>query len=132
MSADELATVRLQRDQLRRALGRIISLFRYADGAWVSAPVSDRVMGDWREPHMGTAPTRRGGRTPSTTHTAIIVGRRNPDRTERIWARLVDAGLTEAAAEDVARQPLTMPVRLAPGVIISVFDVPAQAIEEAS
>jgi hypothetical protein len=121
----ELTAARLQRDQLRRALGRIISLYRYTDGAWVGTPVTDRVMGDWRNLYVGTAPARRGGRTARTTHEAVIIGHRRPERTEQIWARLVDAGLTEAAAEDVASQPLTMPIRLAPGVIISVFEVPS-------
>lgn len=130
VTRQELAALRLHRDQLRRTLGRIISLYRYTDGAWASAPVTDRVMGGWRDLYTGTAPRRRGGRPPRTTHEAVIVGHRNPERTEQVWARLVDAGLTEAAAEDVARQPLTMPVRLAPGVIISVFDLPH--LEEAS
>ena len=122
----ELAAARLQRDQLRHALGRVLDKLTPRAGAgFFMAGVPAATVFEWRtlyDRSGGRAP--RGGRKPgAVTDAAVVVGRRTPECTDAIRERLLTAGLTDAAADLVARQPITMPIKLAPGIIISVFEV---------
>ncbi len=62
---------------------------------------------------LGLAPCER------CFSSVVVVRRHTPDEIAEAITRLLAAGLTEEAAERVARHPSWGPVSLAPGVIVS-------------
>jgi len=105
----ELAEARHIIARLRRVLGRVLDL--YPEPMTVETTIEARRL------------YNETGQRPAWER-AVVVGERQPGTTISLQSRLMYAGLTPEAARTVAKQPLHMPVKLAPGVVISVFEIP--------
>lgn len=60
----------------------------------------------------------------------VVVRRHTEEQVAAGLERLIAAGLSVEAAELVARHPGWGPVVLAPGVIVSLFPLPGDAVEQ--
>jgi hypothetical protein len=102
----ELAQARLVNAKLHKVLGRVLETY--------PAPITVSEVIAARQLYEATV-------LPPNDHGVMVGSYPLNGAVIAVRERLVHAGLTAKAAQRVARQPLAMPVKLGPGIVLSVF-----------